>query len=108
MPKLYVMNSNIPNAFAFGWSGSSVVVVTSKLMDMLNRDELQGVVAHEFTHIINYDIRLMLLVSALGNALLLFTDFLFRFVGLGSTGRSSSNNDNKGPGAIVILFLATL
>ena len=64
-------------------------------------------VAHEFTHIINYDIRLMLLVSALGNALLLFTDFLFRFVGLGSTGRSSSNNDNKGPGgAIVILFLA--
>ena len=43
MPKLYVMNSNIPNAFAFGWSEqSSAVVVTSKLMDMLNRDELQG------------------------------------------------------------------
>src|SRR3990167_3091480 len=65
-PKLYVINDSAPNAFATGRNpDNAVVCVTTGLLSKLDRTELEGVVAHELTHIKNYDIRLMSLVSVM-------------------------------------------
>ena len=60
MPKVYVIDDPSPNAFAAGMNpNKSVVAVTTGLLNIMNRDELQGVIAHEISHIINRDIRYM-------------------------------------------------
>ncbi|MCD4680076.1 MAG: M48 family metalloprotease, partial [Bacteroidales bacterium] len=60
MPDVYIINSEAPNAFATGRSPeNSAIAVTAGLLARLNRDELQGVIAHEMSHIINRDIRFM-------------------------------------------------
>ena len=63
-PKIAVINTNMPNAFATGKGPrSSVVVVTTGLMDLLDTEELEGVLAHELTHIRNRDVLVLTLVS---------------------------------------------
>ena len=64
MPKLYIIPSDSPNAFATGRNPQHAsVAITSGLRQKLNRDELQGVIAHEMSHVRNYDIRLMLMMA---------------------------------------------
>ncbi len=79
MPKLYVINDTALNAFATGRDPDhAVVVATTGLLDRLNRTELEGVIAHEMSHIKNYDIRLMSLVTVLVGSLTLLADWLIR------------------------------
>ena len=64
MPQIYVINDPSPNAFATGLSPkSAAVTVTSGLLQMMNREELEGVLGHEMSHIRNYDVRLILIVG---------------------------------------------
>ncbi|MCX7704385.1 MAG: M48 family metalloprotease, partial [Planctomycetota bacterium] len=64
MPKIFVIRTNSLNAFATGRDPQhAAVAVTTGLLEKLNRDELQGVIAHEISHIRNYDIRLMMLMA---------------------------------------------
>ena len=66
MPKVYVIDSEVPNAFAVGRKPEkAAVAVTSGLLRRLNRDELQGVIAHEISHIQNLDVRFMTLASVM-------------------------------------------
>lgn len=66
IPKIYVIDSNSPNAFATGRDPQhAIICATTGLLEKLNRTELEGVVAHELSHIKNYDIRLMTIVSIL-------------------------------------------
>jgi Zn-dependent protease with chaperone function len=98
VPQVFVMDDQQAiNAFAAGYSpGEAAVVVTRGTLDALNRDELQGVVGHEFSHILNGDMRLNLhLMGVLGGILLLTT--LGRLLT-----RSSSRSNNKG-GSLVLL-----
>ena len=78
-PKCYIIEDTAPNAFATGRDPkNSVIVVTTGLLQKLNRLELEGVIAHETSHIKNYDIRLMTLVSVFVGIAALLSDFILR------------------------------
>jgi heat shock protein HtpX len=79
MPKLYVIEDTALNAFATGRDPDhAVIVATTGLLSQLNRTELEGVVGHELSHIANYDIRLMSIVTVLVGMVTLLADFLLR------------------------------
>lgn len=97
-PKVYIIEDPSPNAFATGRNPKHAsVAVTAGLLDMMNREELQGVIAHEFSHIKNYDILLMTIVAIIGGLLILFRDLFLRSMFFAPRRRSS---DRKGGGGI--------
>lgn len=102
LPKLYVIEDSAMNAFATGRDPEhAVVCITTGLMHKLNRTELEGVVAHEMSHIRNYDTRLMSIVTILVGLVSLLSDILLR-----TRIRGKSNRDDNSLGAI--LFVAGL
>lgn len=79
-PKVYVINDPAPNAFATGRDPKhAAVAVTTGLVERLENEELEGVIAHELAHIGNYDIRLMSVVTALVSIVAIISDFFFWF-----------------------------
>jgi len=101
MPKLYVVNDSAPNAFATGRNKDhAAVAVTSGLLDMLDRNELEGVIAHELSHIGNKDILLGTVVVVLVGFVTLLADFFLRSSMWGMGGR---DRDEKGGGILVII-----
>ena len=104
MPKLYVIEDSSPNAFATGRDvNHAVICVTTGLISKLNRTELEGVVAHEISHIRNYDMLLMSVVTVLVGMIILISDWFLRSSYLG--GRSRNRH---GGNAGAILFLVGL
>lgn len=92
MPKVFIINADYMNAFASGYSEkSSMVAITQGLMQKLDRDELQAVMAHELSHIRHNDIRLTLTVAILSNLMLIAIDLVFRGI-LYSPRRGRGNN----------------
>ncbi len=80
MPKLYVINDPAPNAFATGRNPKNgVVCVTTGLLKILDRSDLEGVIAHELSHIKNYDILLASIVSVLVGTISLVSDWILRY-----------------------------
>ena len=72
MPKLYVIPQPAPNAFATGRNPSHAsVAVTAGLMELMNDDELEGVIAHELSHVRNYDILITSIAATLAGAITL-------------------------------------
>ncbi|MBM3255340.1 MAG: M48 family metallopeptidase [Candidatus Omnitrophica bacterium] len=105
LPKTFIIDDPDPNAFATGRDpGHSSVVVTKGLLEELNRDELQGVAAHEMSHIKNFDIRLMLLLAVLIGSIALVSDWARRSLFYGSR-RRSNKSGNSGPVALIILAI---
>ncbi len=105
-PKIYVIDSEAPNAFASGRDPQhAVVCATTGLLAKLNRTELEAVVAHELSHIKNYDIRLMTLVSVLVGSLSILINTATRTSFLR---RNNDNNRNSGIltliGFVLIIF----
>jgi len=101
IPKLFVIEDSAPNAFATGRDiNHAVVCVTTGLLDKLNRTELEGVIAHEISHIRNYDMRLMSVVAVLVGMITLLADWLLR----SSFGRRSDDN-NKSQAAAVFMIV---
>lgn len=114
-PAVYVIPDPDPNAFATGKDpGHSAIAVTEGLLKTLNRDELQGVVAHEIGHIKNYDIRLTTIVAALVGAAFLLSDWGrrgMRWGVLGRIGGKSKSKNNIGGAigiAMMVFWLVTL
>lgn len=102
VPKIYVVDSPAPNAFASGRDPQhAIVCATTGLLSKLTRTELEAVVAHELSHIKNYDIRLMTIVSILVGTLSILINFAFRT----SFGRSRNNNSKNRVLVIVGLVL---
>ncbi len=103
-PAIYVIPDSDPNAFATG-SGpeQASIAVTRGLLEKLDRDELQGVVAHELSHVRNYDVRLMTVVAALAGAILLLADWSRRGLWWGG-GRSRGSDREGGGGGAAVLF----
>ena len=114
MPKVYVIDSPAPNAFATGRDPQhSTIAVTTGLLQLLDRQELEGVVAHEMAHIRNYDIRFMSMLVATLGAMLVLRDLVMRwsfFGGLSGSRRSSRRDSSggKGQGIAMILLLVLL
>lgn len=91
MPQLYVIDDPAPNAFATGRDPQhAVVCATTGLINKLDRTELEGVIAHELSHVQNYDTRLMAIVTILVGMVSLLGDWFFR-----SRFRSRDNDDNS-------------
>jgi heat shock protein HtpX len=109
-PKAYVVPDSDPNAFAVGRDPAhSSIAVTEGLLEALNRDELQGVVSHEMSHVRNLDIRAMTLVTALFGMATLLSDVARRGLYYGGGGsRSSRRERGGGGGGIVMLVLFVL
>lgn len=102
-PKLYVIEDTAPNAFATGRDPDhAVICVTSGLLSKLNRTELEGVMAHEISHIRNYDIRLMSIVSVMVGLVALLGDWFLRSRFWG--GGRDRNKDDGGVGAIMMVL----
>ena len=114
VPSVWVVPDKDPNAFATGIDVAKAhIAVTEGLLDALNRDEVQGVVAHEMAHIRNHDVKLMTLLAALIGVIALMSDAAWRTMRVGGRGRgggSSGGGGKKGNlGAIVlVLWLITL
>ena len=107
-PKVYVIPDPDPNAFATGRDPAHAsIAVTRGLLDAVTRDELQGVVAHELSHVRNLDIRLMTVIAAMMGAIALLSDWTRRGLFHSSSGASSrrGRSKDKGGGAIVLLAL---
>jgi heat shock protein HtpX len=102
-PRVYVVPDPDPNAFATGRGPDHAsIAVTRGLLDALDREELQGVVAHEMSHIKNLDIRVMTVVAAMVGAIALLSDWAWRGMRWGG---GSRRNDEKGGGAASVVFL---
>lgn len=107
MPKIYIIDDTAPNAFATGRDPHhAVVVVTRGLLQKLDKLELEGVIAHELSHIKNFDIRLMTLVVVLVGLVALLADFMLRFTWFGAGRRSSNRGRGEGMGGAIILVIA--
>lgn len=108
LPKIYIINDTSPNAFATGRDPKhAVVCVTSGLLERLNKTEIEGVVAHEMSHIGNFDIRLMTLIVVLVGIVVLMSDFFLRWTWWGG-GRRSRDNDNGQLGLILFIIAIAL
>lgn len=110
MPKVYLIDSPDPNAFAVGLKPKrAAVAVTTGLLSKLNRDELQGVMAHEIAHIQNRDTLFMTLAGVTLGAIILLSELAWRSMYLGSMGRRrSSSSKGGGQGAVLIMVLAVI
>lgn len=112
MPKVYIIDAPVPNAFAVGLKPErACVAVTTGLLAQLNRDELQGVIAHELGHISNRDTLFMTLAGVTLGAIVLLADFGMRMMfwgGGGSRRRSSSSSGKNGGAAMAIMMIAAL
>jgi heat shock protein HtpX len=109
-PKIAVINSRMPNAFATGKGPkSSVVAVTTGLMDTLNTEELEGVIAHELTHIRNRDVLVLTLASLFSTVAWYLMQFGF-YGGLysGGMGYGGNRNNNSGGAMIIVIAVALL
>ncbi|MBI5869838.1 MAG: zinc metalloprotease HtpX [Actinobacteria bacterium] len=105
VPAVYIIDDSAPNAFATGRKPEmSSIAVTQGLLDKMNREELQGVIAHEMSHVRNYDILFATLVGVMVGAIALMADFFLRFTFFGGSRRSSS--DNSGALGAILLVAA--
>lgn len=104
-PKVYIIDDPAPNAFATGRDPShSIVAATTGLIDIMDDNELEAVMAHEMGHIQNYDIRVSMITFGLVSAIGLLTDVIFRIFLFGDR----DNNDNSPIGMIVGLVVIVL
>jgi heat shock protein HtpX len=113
MPQVYRIDDPAPNAFATGRDPQhAAIAITTGLRKKLDRAELQGVIAHEMSHIRNYDIRVMLLLAVLVGTVVMLADLFWQFLRFapGRGSRDSKDRDKDGSGiiAIVLIVLAVL
>ncbi|MCR4312338.1 MAG: M48 family metallopeptidase [Candidatus Uhrbacteria bacterium] len=100
MPKVYIINDPSPNAFATGRDPEhAAIAFTTGILQLLERRELEGVAAHELSHVKNYDIRVMTIVVVLVGAIMLIADILLR------SGRFFGGRDNKNGGGAALALI---
>ncbi len=110
VPKVYLIDDTAPNAFATGRDPQHAsIAITTGLLQKLDREELQGVIGHELSHVRNLDIRFSLIVGVMVGAIAILADFFLRFTfwsGVG--GRRGRDSGGSGGGAQVIVFVIAI
>ncbi|MFC1898686.1 M48 family metallopeptidase, partial [Candidatus Cloacimonadota bacterium] len=106
MPKVYIIPDPAPNAFAVGRKPEKcAIAVTAGLLSALNRDELQGVIAHEMSHILNRDVLFMTFSGVLLGSIVLLSHVFLRSLWFGG-GRSRSNSKGGGQAQMIVMVVA--
>ena len=109
MPRVHVIDDSAPNAFATGRDPKHAsIAITTGLLEKLNREELQGVIGHELSHVRNYDIRFTLLVGVMVGGIALLADFFLRFTFWGGGSRRSRSDREGGGGLQIIVFVIAI
>lgn len=104
-PKLYVINDPSPNAFATGRNPENAVIcVTTGLIEKMDKYELEGVLAHELSHIKNYDILLSTVISVFAGFVVMVSDFVLRY----GFRRKRSNDNDKNPIEAILLIVGLI
>lgn len=106
MPRIFIVQDPSPNAFATGNNpNKAAVAVTTGILDRLNREEMEGVLAHEVSHIRNYDIRVSTIALALTTVISIFVSMSqnFMFFG-GGFSRGNDDNDNRDSNPLILIF----
>jgi len=109
MPDIYVIDDPAPNAFATGRDPEhAAVAVTSGLLNICNRDELQGVIAHEMSHVRNRDVLFMIMVGVMLGTIVLVADLVSRAYLFGGIGRRTRRSSGNGGQLQLILMVLAL
>lgn len=113
MPKIAIVEDNAPNAFATGRNEEhAVIAFTTRILEVMNRTELQGVIAHEMAHVANRDTLVSAVAATTAGAIALLSDFLMRMMWFTGGDRDRERNENSNPialiGSLVILILAPI
>ena len=109
MPKVYLIDDTAPNAFATGRDPKHAsIAITTGLLEKLDREELQGVIGHELSHVRNLDIRFSLLVGVMVGSIALLSDFFLRFTFFGGGRGRSRDRDSGGGGLQAIMFVLAI
>jgi heat shock protein HtpX len=104
LPKIYVINDPAPNAFATGRDPEHAsIAFTTGLLERLDRTELEGVTAHELSHVKNYDIRIMTIVAVLVGTITIMVDLFFR-----ARWHGGSDRDRRAGMALLIVFILAI
>jgi heat shock protein HtpX len=107
MPRVYLIDDSAPNAFATGRDPQHAsVAITTGLLQKLDREELQGVIGHEMSHVRNFDIRFSLIVGVLVGSVALLSDFFLRWTWFGGGGRRDRDRGGGGGLQAVMMILA--
>lgn len=108
-PRLYIVEDAQPNAFATGRNPQNAVIcVTTGLLEKLDYYELEGVIAHEMSHIKNYDIRLSCIVSVMVGFIVMISDMFSRALFWGGIRDNDSDSDNRGNAILMVIGLVFL
>ena len=108
MPSLYVIEDDSPNAFATGRDPAhAVVCATTGLLDIMDREELEGVISHELSHVKNYDILVASIVSVLVGTISVAADWIMRSMWWGG-GRSRDRDNDRNPIMFILFILALI
>ncbi len=107
LPKIYIINDQSPNAFATGRNPEhAVVAVTTGLLERLDRSELEGVIAHELSHIGNRDILLATIATVMVGMIVMLADIFRRWSIFGGNRDNNSSGDNNNKGKLIITVIA--
>jgi heat shock protein HtpX len=108
-PRVYIIDDTAPNAFATGRDPKHAsIAVTTGLLEKLDREELQGVIGHELSHVRNFDIRFSLIVGVLVGSVALLADFFLRFSFWGGMSRRGRDRDGGGGGLQAIMMVVAI
>ncbi|MBO5695031.1 MAG: M48 family metalloprotease [Lentisphaeria bacterium] len=112
VPDVYIMNTDIPNAFAAGWGpDSAMVAVTQGLADMMDDQELEGVIAHEIAHIVHRDVMVCQIAASMQTAMLVLAEviqWVGYFVAIFASTRSRSDRDDDNGKEVIAGLLVYL
>ncbi|HEV8401984.1 MAG TPA: M48 family metallopeptidase [Candidatus Limnocylindrales bacterium] len=109
MPAVYVIDDTAPNAFATGRDPAHAsIAITTGLLEKLDREELQGVIGHELSHVRNFDIRFSLIVGVMVGSIALLADFFLRFTFWGGMSGRRSDRDSGGNGIAAIIMVVAI
>jgi len=105
MPRVFIIDDTAPNAFATGRDPAHAsIAITTGLLQKLDREELQGVIGHELSHVRNLDIRFSLIVGVMVGAIAILADFFLRFTFWGGMRNRRSDSGGGGGGAQLVVF----